>query len=217
VKIDSVGLGLINLDFSDNDIAEMFKYVDDFSIPLDGSTDEIIKKFRHSEKNLKTETTKVMELFNKKEIRYNVNTVVHRGNLSDAMGIAKIILNNPMIKKWQIFQYMPIGPKGFNNRKWYEITDDEFRDFCVKIESTLRQRNNDYHLEVEFLDKASRKKKYLFVDTEGNVWRPDFSIGEKWIESDSNSNRVIIDNISTIAGCKRITNLLDVSSDEYYL
>lgn len=129
-----------------------------------------------------------------KEVNANVciNTVVHNENKDDLINIYNKIKKFPKIFKWQLFQYMPIGPGGFKNRYKYEITDEQYENAKLSL---LEARNND-NVEIEFKSRLQRKNRYLLVDGEGVIWMPKQNEEDLWLNEDSNNQRVIIGKIS---------------------
>ena len=63
----------------------------------------------------------MIEFFDSKNINICINTVIHKKNMDDIENIYNIIKNYKCIKKWQIFQFMPIGPMGRKNADLFEI------------------------------------------------------------------------------------------------
>jgi len=71
------------------------------------------------------------------------------------------------IKKWQIFQYAPLGKYGIANRKEFEITEEEFNDYKLKIIKTIDNKEK-----VQFKGFKNRNKAYMMIDNSGNAWIP---------------------------------------------
>ncbi|BDE09049.1 hypothetical protein [Lactococcus cremoris] len=91
--------------------------VDFIGIPIDGSTDEIIQLFRRGRKNFLDEQLKVLSFLEKINATVCINTVLHSGNFNDLNNIHSIISRFNNVRKWQIFEFMPIGELGYKNKK----------------------------------------------------------------------------------------------------
>ena len=74
------------------------------------------------------------------------------------------------MKKWQIFQFMPIGSLGSKNAKMFVIDDKDFDDAKLKINSL-----NDKGLIINFKSAAERAKNYMLVNSAGVAYRVDLN------------------------------------------
>ncbi len=99
--------------------------VDIIGIPIDGSTNEIFRRFRQTKEDIVNEQLAVCKELHNFGANICINTVAHKGNLEDAQGLANLIKKMDYINKWQIFQYMPLGKFGLKNRECFEITDKQ--------------------------------------------------------------------------------------------
>ena len=144
--------------------------VDYVGIPLDGSNNGIVSKFRIYEGDLFGEILSVLNLLDKNCINVCVNTVLHKHNLKDLENIYNIINKYDCVKKWQIFQFMPIGSLGSKNAKMFVIDDKDFDDAKLKINSL-----NDKGLIINFKSAAERAKNYMLVNSAGVAYRVDLN------------------------------------------
>jgi len=178
VNIDTTGLNLI----SDENIVgtnekidqfkdiSLLKKVSNISIPLDGSNNETISKFRISKENLYKKTIKLLEFFEKENIKIGINTVFHKENMRDMNNIYEILKKYKCIKKWQVFQYMPIGPLGKKNEAIFKVEDYEFDKNKERFEKL-----SNAQMKIEFKSAKQRSKNYMLVNSIGTAYRVDLN------------------------------------------
>src|SRR5579859_3853420 len=111
--------------------AEVARIVALVGVPLDGSTNEISQKFRIFSRV--QEQKHILQLLENANAHVCINTVVHKGNVEDLIAIQDILQQYSSVVEWQLFQFMPIGPLGYKNRKNYEITIDTFNYAISKV------------------------------------------------------------------------------------
>ncbi len=176
VSLDTVGAVLLkDIELAGKtlkriDVAQISKLVDIIGIPIDGSTDEICRKFRNSSRFSLEEQIEICKLLHKHNIRICINTVAHRQNLDDSTALCKTVENLGFINKWQIFQF---SPQSRNCKEEYEITLDEFETFKNSITENFKGENTS----LEFKNCSDRKNLYTMIDNDGNAWIPTFSEG----------------------------------------
>lgn len=180
-------------------IDKILKLVDCIGIPIDGSKNEIIKLFRPTNIDILNEQISICKLLIDNDVGVCINTVAHRGNLSDAKELAKTINNIGNISKWQIFQYAPLGKYGLKNRKMFEISDEQFEKFKKDILSAY-----NIPKKVEFKNFKNRVNRYLLIDNSGNAWVPGFEKIITNYNDNLDSNRLIIGNICNNTDWKKI-------------
>lgn len=193
INLDTLGLPFASKEILENtriehiDISGIIKNVDMIGIPLDGSTTEIIRKFRSG--ITIEQMYSVLDNAEKKEANICINTVVHQGNIKDIKNIYHIILNYKCIKKWQIFEYMPIGPNGFLNKNRYMLDENGIE--------TVKSIISDFETEkeIQFKSNEMRKNNYILVDSSGVVWMPKSTKEKEWQVSDINNQRIVIGKI----------------------
>lgn len=194
ISMDTVGLN-INRDIEKNgeviypkiDASQLSKLVDMIGIPIDGSNNEVINKFRPSNYDFINEQIKTCNKLYKYGANICINTVVHKGNLEDSINIAKLLKNLQYIRKWQFFQFSPIGGTAILNKSEYEISSDDFEKFKYDILNNI----NETKCQLEFKKRTDRINNYMLIDNQGNAWIPIFDSKIK-----NSSNRKIIGNIS---------------------
>lgn len=177
ITLDTVGTALIkNIEKNKQiiikkiDASQIANLVDVIGIPIDGSTDKIFKLFRNTNSNLLKEQIEICNLLHNYDANICINTVVHKGNLDDAIDLGTLMNSMDYINKWQIFQFEPAGKYGLINKSMFEITDEEFNDYKLKVLSVL---NNP--AKVQFKKCEMRKNLYMMVDNSGNAWIPSYS------------------------------------------
>lgn len=144
------------------------KMVDFIGIPIDGSTDEIIQLFRRGRKNFLDEQLKVLSFLEKIDATVCINTVLHRGNFNDLNNIHSIISRFNSVRKWQIFEFMPIGELGYKNKKKYEIESNK----TIDIDKLSGLNPN---LFIEYKTGVEREDSYMLVNSEGDAYKNDLS------------------------------------------
>lgn len=190
VYLDSVGS--IFLKDIDEDLLYSLRRISLLGLPLDGTSDDTIQFFRQ-----KMSFEGSMMIIKKSQIVRKsicINTVVHSGNIKEIKDIASIVNDNTHISRWQVFQYMPIGPRGFKNRMKYAIGDKTFHDLVESI-SKLDFRES---LAVDFKSIEEREDKYLILGADGLLWLPQ-----------NGPDRVILGGIydkNIIGSIKRVCN-----------
>ena len=179
ISIDTMGTPIIRDALNDRgelikkiDVEKISKYVDMIGIPIDGSTNEIFRRFRQTRVDIINEQLSVCEELNKVGANICINTVAHKGNLDDARELAKLIKKLDYINKWQIFQYEPLGKFGLLNRKKFEITDQQFLEF----KSAVIEVFNDDYSKLQFKSYKDRKNAYMLVNNSGIAWIPSGEI-----------------------------------------
>jgi MoaA/NifB/PqqE/SkfB family radical SAM enzyme len=196
INLDTVGLSLIkDVTIGQSTLVkriaseEITKSINVIGIPLDGSTDEMVNIFR---RQLRVEDIlKVLDELSLNDVNICINTVVHKGNLHDILNVYNLIKDYEKITKWQLFQFMPIGPGGYKNRTKYEISDEEFNAV-----GNILNAVKDNHIDIQLKSRLHRKNKYLLIDGEGVIWIPRQNEDSTWMADDENNERILIGNIN---------------------
>lgn len=173
-------------------------------IPLDGYTTEQINYFRT--KITLEEIILILSTLNKHEYDICINTVVNKRNVNDLKKISNIIKQFENITQWQLFQYSPIGDLGYKNRALFEIDNLLFEE---KIMDLLSNEINS-NIEIEGKSNSYRKLNYILVNSDGEVWQPNYTISKSTFEiSDSNSDKMIIGTIYDVDIMDKIKMFLE--------
>lgn len=211
IHLDTVGtnfLSAANTIFFGSDyfqkieISKLNNKVSLLGIPLDGSSSEIMQRFRKGRKNIFEDQTKILELANEKKIPVCINTVLHSGNINDLENIFKVIQKYEVVTHWQIFQFMPIGQFGFNQRKTYSISLALFDSKIEKLKEEMTKIKSPIVLQPK--SATSRKNNYLIVDSDGEAWIPKSSNNSTWNMEDENNERIVVGNIQNMADIPNI-------------
>ena len=149
----------------------IIKKINSIGIPLDGSNNDIISTFRIYKGNLFNEIVEELELFDKLNIKVCINTVLHKQNINDIKEIYNILIKYRCVKKWQIFQFMPIGPLGSKNANLYTIDSNEFQHAKDKIENL----NKNSKIIINFKSAKERAYNYMLVDSNGLAYKVDLN------------------------------------------
>lgn len=201
ISLDTVGTSLIKNITSNNRVVvektsakEIVQLVDTIGIPIDGSENSIFKLFRQTNSNLLEEQLKICDELSKYDANICINTVVHKGNLCDAIALCNLIKELDYISKWQIFQYAPLGKFGILNRETFEITEEEFNNYKINILENFDKKNI-----IQFKSFKERNNAYMLIDNSGNAWIPIYDktlINNRNIKLDE---REIIGNINVLS------------------
>ena len=175
ISMDTVGSPIIKDSICNNQIIvkklnvnKIAKLVDEIGIPIDGSNNEIFKRFRQTKADILNEQLEICKELHKYGANICINTVAHKGNLEDAKELARLMNKINYIDKWQIFQYLPLGKFGLRNREHFEITDEQFTNFQIAV---LKEFKNDIS-KIQFKSSKVRENNYMLIDNSGNAWIP---------------------------------------------
>ena len=147
---------------------EDFKTIKMIGIPLDGSNNAIVNKFRVGRPDLFDEQIKIIKRLVENNLNVCVNTVVHKENYEDILNIFEKI-KDVGIKKLQLSQFMPIGPRGSKNKDLFYINDSQFK----KVVSTINGIKNKCDFEIVAKSLKSRVKNYMLISSSGAAYKVD--------------------------------------------
>lgn len=178
INLDTVGLSFVaptNIFGTDKiinqfDDIKLLKKISMIGIPLDGSSDDVISTFRIGKDNLFAKQIEVLNFFEKNNIKICVNTVYHKQNKNDIEKIYNIIKKYKCIKKWQVFQFMPIGPLGKINEEKYSVNVDDF----INVADQFKKLENK-DLKIEFKPAIERSHNYMLVNSSGLAYKVDLN------------------------------------------
>lgn len=204
IQLDTVGTPLLgdtqsiffgNISVAEVDAQRLAALVDLIGIPIDGASNEVQRRFRKGRTSLLDEQLRIVQTLDSFGANICVNTVVHKGNMDDVLGILDLLRPFPHITKWQAFQFMPIGTLGYRNRERYAIDDDLFESLRSRVDQVLEAA--PLAADVEFKARRHRKGNYLLIDSDGSAWVPKTSLDEEWHHrEDATNERLILGNIS---------------------
>lgn len=147
---------------------DIFKKINMIGIPIDGSNNEIQALFRQGRKNLFDEQIKVIEKLKQEGIKVCINTVLHKGNYDDLLNLFEVLKKHSNIVKWQVFQFMPIGPRGSMNADRFVVRDEDF--FKMK-ETVMSKLGKEF--EVVFKGGKIRSHNYMLINSSGDAYKVD--------------------------------------------
>lgn len=180
ITIDTVGTVFLNK--LDNKLLLSLNKISYLGLPIDGIKDETIQQFRHN--TTFEQCIKIIERSQRIAPAICINTVVHSKNLNEILEIATVVNNYPSILKWQLFQFMPIGPGGFANKSRYSIGNTVFEE----LERTLKGMMFRDSLQVECKSIENRRNKYLILGSDGVLWLPQMGPNRKIVGNVSENN-----------------------------
>lgn len=177
INLDTVGLTFIKARIIPSTKKKINKFsninilnkINSIGIPLDGSTNDIISTFRIYEGNLFDEIIDILNLFDKFDVKVCINTVLHKGNLNDLENIYYILKKYRCVKKWQIFQFMPIGILGSKNADLYKIETNEF----INAKENIEKLNKKNDILINFKSAIERSYNYMLVNSSGLAYKVD--------------------------------------------
>ncbi|MFD5853656.1 radical SAM protein [Cytobacillus pseudoceanisediminis] len=207
INLDTVGLSLIrDVIVGQNTLVkkisseDIISSIDVIGIPFDGSSDDLMNMFR---RGLKVdEILGILDDLSSKGANICINTVVHKNNYDDIQNIYELIKPYQSITKWQLFQFMPIGPGGYKNRLKYELSDQQFENLREALDF-------DTVIDIQLKSRLNRKNKYLLIDGEGVVWIPRQNEHDHWLTEDENNERILIGNISDENAVDKVLDQLE--------
>ena len=184
---ETIFFGRLNIPRVDPEvIAPFVNYV---GIPLDGADPTTALAFRTGRENIVDEQQRIIHRLADHEIPVSLNTVVSSINVGDLNRMFDIANNLPL-KKWQLFEFMPIGPLGSANADLFKLDQGRFNQAMIELHSQNNRYGHD--LVIEGKSAVDRANRYLIIDDRGLAWIP---------EGDG-SNRIEIGNIRENSGQK---------------
>lgn len=212
ISLDTVGTSILNdvvcedrVIAKKTDAKKIANLVDTIGIPIDGSTNEIFRRFRQTNTDIINQQMKICQELHRFGGNICINTVAHKGNLEDAYSLAMLIKNMGFINKWQIFQYMPMGKFGLKNRECFEISEKEFKQFQTEVLKIFDKESE----KVQFKDWNKRKNIYMLIDNSGNAWIPSMEKNDLSNNSYNLNANTIIGNITHPEDWTKICEYLD--------
>ncbi|MCR4889195.1 MAG: radical SAM protein [Ruminococcus sp.] len=200
ISLDGIGSTLLKRK-GETKLLSSLKKIRFLGLPLDGVNDTTIQLFRngvHFE-----ECVESIRFASSVEIPICINTVVHAKNIYEIAGIFHVINQIECVKKWQLFQYMAIGPGGISNKKFFSVTEEQFlmiENYCNSIKES--------HIIIEPKSVTHRKNKYLLIGSDGVLWYPNQTLSSEWqTTEDENDQRVILGSIEDRYIIKKIKEL----------
>lgn len=201
ISIDTVGLSIMH----NRILTDVLKRVSVVGIPLDGMTDKTLNTFRPELQISKL--LQVIRIAIENGLRICINTVVHAQNIQEIVLIAHFINKTEGVKKWQLFQYMPIGPLGSKNAAQYLISDQVFQAVCEQIYQLPVRAD----MRIECKSLSYRRNKYILLGTDGTVWYPKQTFGDTWeTKKEQNSQRVVIGHVNDERILDKIAEVIEI-------
>jgi MoaA/NifB/PqqE/SkfB family radical SAM enzyme len=174
VKLDTVGtalLGPARVVFKGHgraakvEVDDIGRHVDFVSVPLDGSRQETVEKFRRGRGNLFEETRAVARLLSNARVTFGFNTVANASNLQELVAIRDIV-EELGASEWQVFEYDPTGPNPTRQKSRLKLAPGQFTDSTRGLNSTSG------HLKIVCKSLHDRVGSYFLIDDAGHAWKP---------------------------------------------
>lgn len=149
-----------------------FKNLDWLTLSLDGSCKEVqaamTRNTRHVEnvKAIMNEYSKYEK--NMQKCNMKINTLVSGVNKDDILNIAELIKNAPApIKRWKLFQFVPLRGTAKENCEMFRISDEEFENTVKKVKEYLRIVGKENILSVS--GRKNIEEAYFVIFPDGSV------------------------------------------------
>lgn len=174
--------------------------VDCLGIPLDGASNDVMLSFRAGREVLFDEQIRILELLDAAGASACINTVAHRGNISNLEAILPLIAAHPSVRLWQVFQFSATGPHGYRNRARFAVSDDVFSRVAASLRAAVAR--SGARLRFEPKSNRERHRRYLLVDSDGLAWMPAAGYSEESAE------RIVLGDIADPADDERLVSIL---------
>ncbi len=141
VKLDTVGTNLLGDSAiaykgkgtaSKVEVTEIAPHVDFVNIPLDGSRQETVAKFRLGRAELLKETRAIAGLLRNAGVEFGFNTVANTSNI-DELYAMKDIVEEEGASEWQIFEYDPSGPNPSRKKDSLRLKSGQFDEATASL------------------------------------------------------------------------------------
>lgn len=166
-----------------NSDMDILNYLDSLTLSIDSTeenTNDKLGRGKNHFENIKYILNYIEE--NNIKIKVRINTVVCKLNLEDILKLT-LFLNKYHIHTWRIFRFMPLRETAIENRKEFEISDQQF-------EFVKRQCNCKTNIKiVEYRDVRDMEEKYILLVANG-----DIIVTEK--EKDIKKGNALFDRVS---------------------
>jgi MoaA/NifB/PqqE/SkfB family radical SAM enzyme len=172
IKVDTVGTALLQGATESVDLIDLLDAIDILGVPLDGWSEQSVRWFRKGRPRLFGETLELLEALEQASARCQiyVNTVLHRLNVAAAHRIFAIVSRFAIVRRWNVFQYVPTDQATPSTNERLAISDASFSTAARTITALGVDARR---LEIECASARDRLGKYLLVNSDGNGWMPD--------------------------------------------
>lgn len=155
------------------ELANIAPNVDSFGLPLDGSTEEIVRKFRRGPRSSIVEQVQaVLSELDGLDAHVRVHTVVHRGNITDLGKVAGVLGEHRSVRQWALYQFW--GRRASRRiRDAMDIQTSEFMDAVAALPAGT--------IEVLPYTAARREMTNFIIQASGQVTTSAGQPGEEFI------------------------------------
>lgn len=211
VKLDTLGSSFLQdtqsvfphiVLYKQINLAKIAKNIGLMGIPLDGSSDDIIGKFRFGRPNLLNETLNILVLAEKYNVSVGINVVVHKFNLHDLENIFLTVEKFKNIKKIQFFQFCPTGCLAKINREMFEVKTSDF----ISQTNCLKKKYANHSIKIETKPCSGRGGNYLFINKFGFAYHTDIFDRQDTSFSERIIDKKIYGNIRNVEDLANILN-----------
>lgn len=146
IHLDTTGFPLLKYFILDG----LDKKIYLIGIPLDGSTNTILKEFRTNCPLSINDIEHIIEILEKYHFRISINTVVHAYNIDDLQNIYDIISKHKGVVRWELHQFSP----AMSTKKSLEISVKDFKSAISKIRNNCGLRISPKPSSQKILNKV---------------------------------------------------------------
>jgi len=141
------------------------KYVTILGLPLDYPSED--SSYRNSE-NFKNVMSILSYYSKKKGVKplIRIGTVITKENIGYLPDIADL-LKKYKPNSWKIYQFLPLGPNGYSNRK--DLLVDN-KTFTEKTETIMKDYSK--YFKIITASRETRTKAYFFISSDGTLFMP---------------------------------------------
>lgn len=175
VHLDTVGTTFLGeastiyygrLTFGRFDVSNLVGAVDELGLPLDGPSSDSILRFRRGRPRIWHEIIQSVLLAKDVGLDVSINTVAHRQNINNLDDLAEQVVRLK-VHRWQVFQFMPVGPLGKATESLFAIPAVDFQNI---VDHLLSVPGVEEVLDAK--SSSSRQGSYVIVDDSGTAWLP---------------------------------------------
>jgi MoaA/NifB/PqqE/SkfB family radical SAM enzyme len=169
----TVGLDTTGHVASPDRLADLARHVDTFGVPLDGASEESIRRFRRGPStSILEKITANLDILSSLGAHVRVHTVVHRENIQELPQILDMLQRFPSVTQWALYQYWGRRASERINRSM-DIETTDFNFAAASLQETP----------VEILPYAAKRREMtnFIIQASGQVTTSGSQPGEEFL------------------------------------
>ena len=147
---------------------EIFEEIKDcvkvITLPFESLDDDLNEKIRGNRDHRQIIDDTISMVKNQSNMYLKVNTCVHAKNINHILELGEH-LNNLQIDEWQLRQFFPVQSTAKENKREYEISDEDYYNITTEVAHNFPQINLSTRTSEKFI------KMYLMVEPNGDLIR----------------------------------------------